>query len=189
MSSYAKGKPALKLVIHRPLNQPDYTIIIADGEPLDGAFDTNTNTFSIAPHYKDFQEEYVPDFVSHELQNGTVKRKLHGFWYRAHILFEGMPGQLAHHLRYMMNRNEHTTIDFFPSYIAHPNYREVVTIDDESIKFYYFNIRMPSQKDFELHLIGSTMRADVPELSSTFTSWANDHLLLPEINETFNSLP
>lgn len=186
--SYAKGKPALKFVIHRPMNQPDYTVIIADGEPLDGTFDSATKTFKIAPHYRDFQEEYTPDFLNHELQNGTVRRKLRGFWYKAKILFEGMPGQLAHHLRYMMNRNEHTTIDFYPSYVSHPNYKEVVTIDDESIKFYYFNIRADAQKEFNLHLLGTVRRADVPELSSTFTSWANDHLLIGEISETFNSL-
>jgi hypothetical protein len=185
--SWAKGKPELKIVIKRPQNQADYIVLIADGLPLEGTF--QNNIFSIGPVYSDFGEEYEPDFLTHELQDGTIKRKLRGFRYKARISFEGLSGELLHHLRFMMDRNAHTSIEFYPSYVSHPNYKEVVTIDDDSIRFYYFSIRLPWQKDFDLKLIGNTLRADVPELTSSFDSWANDHLLIEEINETFDALP
>jgi hypothetical protein len=185
--TYPKGKPALKFVIHRPSGQSDYTILIAQGFPTEGSWNPVTKTFSIGDIYSDFGEEYVPDFITHEL-DGIIKRKLLGFWYHAHITFEGLSGELVHHLRFIMDRNAHTGIDFYPSYVSHPNYKEQVTIDDDSIKFFYHNIRLPVLKDFEMKLIGTERRSAVPELSSTFRSWTNEHLLFSEIPESYSEL-
>src|ERR1043166_2407879 len=125
-----KGQPDPKFIVKKT-GQSDVAIIVKG--------------------YTDFDEDYEPEFLSHEIDDGELRRKLKWFRYRATIYFEKVEGENLVALSKLVDINAYDTILFYPNYIDKPFFFLDVTIDDETIRLAYF--KLLSMSDFTLKLI------------------------------------
>jgi hypothetical protein len=137
--------------------------------------------------YTDFDEEYNPDFLRHEMQEeGEIKSKLRGFRYRATIYFEKVNGSNLIGLSKIFNRSGYDTILFYPNSVDKPLYSVDITIDDDTVKLAYFYLL--AQKDFSCKVMGRKLVDSVPLVLADFLAWGNISLQFQDLNAAFSTL-
>lgn len=164
--SLIRGKPELKFVLKKG-GLPDQTILLT--------------------HFTEFEENYEPVFISHELQTGEVRRKLSGFRYKATIYYEKVEGVYLAETQSILHRSAYTNILFYPYLTDNPNFFLDVTIDEDTIKWAYQYLLV--QKDFSIKLISRYLLDFVPIFSEQFTHWGHIFLKLQDITKIYNQLP
>jgi len=149
-------------------------------------------TISDLEQFSDFKMTFTPDVLSHEVQDGTLRRKLKGFRFRAELYFEIVDGTQLTKIARLFHQitangvSGFDTIDFYPFQTDKPDYYEDVTIDDSDIEIQY--LRLLAQKDFTLRLIGRKRVDWVPLALATFTMWGCISMAIEDITQTYAEL-
>jgi hypothetical protein len=140
----------------------------------------------------DFEMTYEPDFLSHELQDATLVRKLRGFRFRARLdmgIVDGAELIKLARLLHQVTVNGvpgYDSLQFYPSRTEKPYFYEVVTIDDESIRLAWLSLI--AHKDFSLSIIGTSRVDWVPLAAADFTMWGTVSMTIQSITQTFAEL-
>jgi hypothetical protein len=140
----------------------------------------------------DFEMNYEPDVLSHELQTARLARKLRGFRFRARLdmgIVDGTELIKFARLLHQVTVNGVPGYDqllFYPSKTEKPYFYEDVTIDDESIKLAWLSLI--AHKDFSLNLIGVNRCDWVPLGPPDFTMWGTVSMSIQSITQTFAEL-
>lgn len=134
--------------------------------------------------YTEFDEDYEPVFLSHELDNNEIIRRLDGFRYRARVYFDKVDGSKLLNLAKIVTVADYDKILFYPNAIDKPLYKLDVTIDDDTIKLSTFYLL--SQKDFELKILGRILEDWIPLTIADFTHWGNITLTFDDLRRTFD---
>jgi hypothetical protein len=149
-------------------------------------------TIDVEQQSEDSGLTYDPDFVSHELQNRSLVRKLHGFRFRAQLEFPIVDGtelikfaRLLHQIT-VNGTPGYDEIWFYPCRTEKPNYYERVTIDDETIRLAWLSLI--AHKDFSLTFIGLDQVDWVPLAPPDFTMWGTVSMTIQSITQTFAEL-
>jgi len=136
--------------------------------------------------FTEFEDDYEPVFLTHELDNKELIRRLDGFRYRARIYFEAVPGENLLNLAKIVTKGDYDKILFYPNSVDKPLYYLEVTIDDDTIKLATFFLL--AQKDFELKLLSRKLEDWVPLTLATFTMWGNISLQFTNLTAAFSTL-
>jgi hypothetical protein len=136
--------------------------------------------------YTEFDEDYEPVFLSHELDNNELVRRLDGFRYRARVYFEKVDGTKLLALATIVTVGDYDKILFYPNSIDKPLYYLDVTIDDDTVKLATFYLL--AQKEFELKLLSRKLEDWIPLTLADFTHWGNISIAIQDITKTFSQL-
>ena len=135
-----------------------------------------------------FTEKYTPDFLSHEMQDAELKRKLRGFRYRSELHWEGVPGselwKLSRLLHQVTVGSEpgYSTVWYYPYSTDKPNHYIDVTIDDDDIDLQFEHLL--AMKDFTLKLIGRYRTDFVPIGKPDVIRWGTIAVCFDDIAST-----
>lgn len=160
--------------------------------------DGTTKTETVTPtNFTSFEESYDPQFLTHEIDDNTVRRRLDGFWYHATLTYDYVDAselvkysRIAHGITRTDGQGGvvttgYTSIKLYPYYSTKPYYYINVTLDDDSIGLMTF--AKISQKDFSLKFRSTTLLDYVPLTPDEFLRWGNITLRFSDLaTDEFN---
>jgi hypothetical protein len=163
--SLIKGAPAPKFIVQKS-GIADQTIVVAG--------------------HTDFDEEYDPVLIEHELQTGEIRNKLKWFRYHATIYFEEVEGENLVLLAKIFDINAYDTLLFYPNSVDKPYFFVDVRLDSETLKLGY--LYLIAQKDFKCKVKGRIALDSVPLTLADFLMWGNISLTFADLTMLFSTL-
>jgi hypothetical protein len=165
MSTIVNGSPEPKFVLEKD-GMPNVTIIVSG--------------------HTEYEGMYIPDMITHELQDGTIEAGELLFRFEPTVYFEKVSGDNLIKLAKVFNPKCYDRIYFYPYHIDKPLYREEVIITDEAVKLAYHYLL--ANKDFSVKLRGKKLVDSVPLAPADFTTWGNITLSFSELTMDFAEL-
>jgi hypothetical protein len=136
--------------------KPEPRIVLKSGGP----YGTTIDDVTLAPSSR-FIPKFVPQFLQHEMQDRSLRRKLLGYRFTLELPYEAIQGTDIIKFAKLLNMNTgYDTVLVYPWKTAKPNYYVICTIDDKDLSIE--NYMLLAHKDWSVTFLSTDLLDYIP---------------------------